>query len=88
MIDKKPFVKYDLEKEHNTLTVRINERWRKILDEDMIILYQPKRSTTLKQLALLGHVVLHGGSMAEIIRVALKNKARALRIGVLDEEFP
>ena len=55
MIDKHPFTKYSLEeKEKLIYTIRLNKEEKQNLDIAMKLLNQPKQSTAIKQLALIG----------------------------------
>jgi len=91
MIEKKPFVPYKLEEEkkddkRETFTVSINKEERKQLNEDKKILQQSKDSTALKQLAELGHIVLHDDLTGRIAQVILQNKRRNKRLGIVEFE--
>ena len=90
-LKQKPFVPYKLEEEkkddkRETFTVSINKEERKRLDEDKKILQQEKDSTALKQLAELGHNVLHSDLTGKSLRVVLANKRRNKRLGIVDFE--
>ena len=91
MIKKKPFVPYKLEEEkkddkRETFTVSINKEERLQLNEDKKILQQAKDSTALKQLAELGHIVLHQDITGQIAQVILQNKRRNKRLGIVEFE--
>lgn len=87
-IQKNPFVSYDLEKnaKGRIFTIRLNPEERKLLDQDKRILQQEKDSTALKQLAEIGHFVLHYTSAGKILRLFQDNKRRNKRIGILEVE--
>lgn len=89
MIEKTPFRTTKLEEEkkddhRETFTVSINKEERKRLDEDKKLLQQEKDSTALKQLAELGHNVLHSDLTGKSLRVVLDNKRRNKRLGIVD----
>ena len=89
-LKKEPFRKYHLDEEkqdkRETFTISINKEERKRLEEDKMFLQQSKDSTTMKQLAELGHIVLHDDLTGKISRVILGNKRRNKRLGIADFE--
>ena len=90
-LEQKPFVPYKLEEEkkdekRETFTVSINKEERLRLNEDKKILQQTKDSTAIKQLAELGHNVLHSDLTGKSLRVVLDNKRRNKRLGIVDFE--
>jgi len=88
IVNEKPFVKHNIEEDprYKIFTVRLNEQEQKMLKDDMAILKQPKDSTALKQLALIGHFVIHEDLTGRILRVVLDNKRRNDRLGIPDED--
>ena len=91
MIEKTPFRTTRLEEEkkddkRETFTVSLNLEERKQLNEDKKILQQTKDSTALKQLAELGHNVLHSDLTGKCLRVVMSNKRRNKRLGIVDFE--
>jgi hypothetical protein len=89
MIEKTPFVKYNLNGDNEnrtTFTVSLNiEQWKN-LRRDMQVLKQPKPSTALKQLAELGSIVLHDPLTGHLLQSVLKNKQRMERLGIPDDD--
>jgi len=90
-IEKEPFKSYKLEEEkendkRRTFTVSVNQEEDKLLQEDKKILQQTKDSTALKQLAEIGHFVLHSSSAGKTLQIVLENKRRNKRLGIVDFE--
>ena len=90
-LKKTPFRTTKLEEEkkedhRETFTVSINKEERARLNEDKKILQQEKDSTALKQLAELGHNVLHSDLTGKSVRVVMSNKRRNKRLGIVDFE--
>ena len=90
-LEKTPFRTTKLEEEkkddkRETFTVSINKEERLRLNEDKKILQQEKDSTALKQLADLGHNVLHSDLTGKSLRVVLDNKRRNKRLGIVEFE--
>lgn len=91
MIKKTPFRTTKLEEEkkedkRETFTVSINKEERARLNEDKKILQQVKDSTALKQLAELGHNVLHSDLTGKSLKIVLGNKQRNKRLGIVEFE--
>ena len=88
-IEKPPFVRQTLgdKPKIDSFAVRLNEDERKWLEEDKRILEQEKDSTALKQLALLGHFVLHDPKIGAILGVVFKNKRNNKRLGIVTYEL-
>lgn len=84
-IEKKPFVNYtldeDLKEKPDIFTIRLNKEERLFLNEQKRILEQPKDSTALKTLALIGAKVIHEEKIAYIIDTLFKNKKNNERSG-------
>jgi len=73
-IIKKPFKKYDLEdKEKLIYTMRLNKEEKISLHKAMTLLNQPKESTALKQLALIGIDVLQRNNMTLPLNIISSN---------------
>lgn len=84
-IENKPFVKYNLEEDKDkpdTFTVRLNKEERAIFDEDKRLMKQTKDSTAMKQLAEIGHFVLHDSLFNKVIKTLLDNKRKNERLGI------
>jgi len=81
-----PFVKQNLGDALDTFTVRLNADERRRFDEDKKILEQKKDSTAIKQLALIGSIVLHDDLMRQVLGVVFENKRKNSRIGIVDFE--
>ena len=82
-----PFRKTHLDEEGkslDTFTIRLNPNERKQFDEDKQILEQSKDSTTMKQLAAIGSIVLHDKKIAKILAVTTGNTRRNKRMGIAD----
>lgn len=85
-IKKEPFVRYNLDKQVDSFSVRLNVEERKQLEEDKKLLEQPKDSTCLKQLAWLGSKVLHDDLTGNILALVFKNKRKNKRMGIVEFE--
>jgi len=86
-IEKEAFRSYTVgEPKIDSFTVRLNEEERKQLEEDKKLLEQPKDSTALKQLAQIGHNVIHSTSTGLVLAVVFKNKANNKRLGIVEFE--
>jgi hypothetical protein len=88
IVHNTPFVRQNLDDDprYKRFTVRLNEEEQKMLAEDMRILKQEKDSTALKQLAMIGHFVIHEDVTGRILRLVLANKRRNERLGIPDED--
>jgi hypothetical protein len=86
MIEKKPFVKYDLESKVDIVSLKLNAEERKQLNNLKEILNQPKDSTAIKQLCEVGAKVILSESTGLILQTILSNKRRNKRTGA-DVEF-
>lgn len=72
MSNDKPFQKEILDEErkepkHDVFSVRLNSLERKWLDEDKSVFSVSRDSTAFKLLAEIGHNVLHGKGIANIV---------------------
>jgi len=89
MSNEHPFRKMHLEEEgkgSDAFTVRLNIEERKQLEEDKKIIEQKKDSTAMKELAIIGSIVIHEKKIAKIIGVVLGNRKRNKRLGIVDFE--
>lgn len=88
-LEKKPFRSYTLDEEKQKgkgriITVRLTEEWLRFIDEDKKFLKQSKDSTVLKQLALIGHYVLHDDLTGKIVNIVLENRRKNKEVGLVD----
>ena len=75
-IKKKPFVKYDdseTEKEKRVHSVSLNPLEKKILEKIKVQLNQPKTSTAIKQIVLIGIDCLQREEMALPLNIVASN---------------
>ncbi len=81
---KAPFIrtKLDGEERLDCFTVRVNREEREMLELGKKILKQPKDSSAIKQLAMIGSLVIHDGLTAQVLQLVLENKRRASRLGI------
>jgi len=91
MTNPHPFVPYKLEEDkvndkRETFTVSLNAAEREQLNADKRILQQTKDSTAIKQLAELGHIVLHDDLTGKVLRAVLDNSRRNKRLGIAEFE--
>jgi hypothetical protein len=82
MIEKKPFVKYDLNSKSDVVTVKLNSEERATLEQCKAVIEQKKDSTAIKQLAEIGAKVVLGTSLHSVLDIIFKNKRRNRRTGV------
>lgn len=87
-VEHPPFVRYQLgdRPKEDTFTVKLNEDERAWLEGMKKVLEQPKDSTALKQLALIGSKVLLDPQTAEILGVVFKNKRNNKKTGIIQYE--
>ena len=91
-LEKTPFVKERLDEEWkegekpDTFTMRLNEEERKILNKCKKVLEQPKDSTAIKTLALIGAKVIHEDLQAYVLGCVFKNKRNNARLGITEIE--
>lgn len=81
-LEKKPFVRYDLNTKADVITVKLNSEERATLEECKRVIEQKKDSTAIKQLAEIGAKVVLGNSMRSVLDIIFKNKRRNRRTGV------
>lgn len=83
-IEHEPFIPYKLDNEDkgDVFTIRLNKEEREWLEQDKKILRQPKDSTALKQLAEIGHLVLHDSLTGKVIQAIIENKRKNERTGI------
>lgn len=87
VLQRKPFVSATLSEERERdgsriLNVRLNKEELKQLEEDARLLGQEKASTALKQLAEVGHLVLHDPLQGAVIKTLFLNEKRNKRLGI------
>lgn len=88
MLEKKPFVRYNIDSDNDTFTVRITENDKEWFVEAKKLIKQPKNSTALKQLAEIGfRHVLHDEKIKQILDTVLNNSRRNQRTGVTESEY-
>lgn len=69
------------------LKIRLNEEERNMIARAQIILKQPKKSTTMKQLAKIGFAnVVSNPETMKIIEIIYNNKRKNYETGVSDPE--
>lgn len=83
---QEPFIRYNLEKKVDTISVKLNAQERAHLERMKAIIEQPKDSTALKQLAMIGSKVILEPSMRYAIQTLFKNRAKNQRTGILEFE--
>jgi len=83
-IKQEPFKAYHENKQADTFTVRLRPDERARLELSKKLLEQTKDSTALKQLALIGHFVLHSNQTSAIIQAVFINKRRNKDRGIVD----
>jgi hypothetical protein len=69
----------------DTFTVRLNAEERLQLNADKLIIRQPKDSSAIKELAEIGHNVLHDPLLGGILKTVLENIRKSARSGALPE---
>jgi hypothetical protein len=77
--------KPDLEK-RDIVNVRLNAEERAKLEQSKKTMRQPKDSTALKQLALIGYNVIHDPKTKDILDIIFNNSRRNLRTGLTEFE--
>lgn len=89
-IIREPFTLLDIERHErgdrpDTMNVRLNDQEYAMLQEAKKMLRQPKDSTALKQLAVLGYAyVAHDKKMAVALELLFNNERKNERLGVVD----
>lgn len=79
-------VRSEVEHDQDVLKVRLNDEERAILKKCQEILEQPKQSTALKQLALIGANVVQDEKTGKILEMIFDNKRKNKRTGVIEYE--
>ncbi len=82
-IKKEPFVRYNLEKTRDVITISLNAEERKNLEEWKHLIQQEKDGTAFKQLAGLGAKVLQQPIQKLILSTVLNNYRKNKRLGVI-----
>lgn len=85
-IEQQPFVRYNLEKVTDTITIKLNVEERARLESMKKILEQEKDSTAIKQLALIGSKVLLEEKTSYILGTVFDNKRKNKRLGIIEFE--
>lgn len=85
-LENKPFTRYNEEKKIDSFTIRLNEEERKVLNVCKRIIQQPKDSTAIKTLALIGAKVIHSPEIEFILDTIYSNKRKNKRIGIAEIE--
>lgn len=85
LIHDQPFIKHNLGEPIDTFTVRLNREERERLEQDKKRLRQEKDSTAMKQLAEIGHIVLHDSFFGHALNIVLENRRRNDRLGIPQE---
>ena len=84
--DTKPFTPTLLEEEKESggriFTVRLNEAELAQLEEDARFMGQEKLSTAIKQLAKVGHYVIHDPLTRHVLDTLFINERRNSRLGI------
>ncbi len=84
MIKKRPFTRYNLDKERDTFTVGMDEVFtREAFDKWKYLLQQGKDSTAIKQLAIIGAEYLQRPENKRILEAVLNNYRRNKRLGIV-----
>jgi hypothetical protein len=83
-LEQEPFRKYNEDSKTDAFTVRLNKAERERLEQDKKILQQSKDSTALKQLAWIGHNVIHDNFTGAVLETVFKNKRKNERTGIYD----
>ena len=86
IVDKTPFQLNTLDesKRVDSFTVRLNKEERMQLEIDKKIIEQKRDSTAMKQLAMIGSIVIHDKKMLSILGVLFKNKRNNERQGIVE----
>jgi hypothetical protein len=84
MIEKKPFVKYNLETSDKfiTFTIRLNEQEQEKLTQMKKLIQQDKDSTCMKQFAFYGFDVLQDKKTLLSLDLLYNNLRKNKRIGI------
>lgn len=82
VIEQESFRKYNLDKQVDSFTVRLNEEERAELEKMKKIIQQEKDSTAIKQLAKVGTKVILDPQTMQILDTITGNKRRNKRLGI------
>ena len=83
-LQREAFTRLHEEKTADNFTVRLNKNERATLEVAKSILEQPKDSTALKQLALIGANVIQEEKVRYLLGVVYSNKRKNARLGIVD----
>ena len=83
-IEQQPFVKYNLEKNTDSFTVRVNKEERELLEKCKEIIEQTKDSTAMKIVFIYGAYVLHSKETRYLLETIYSNKRKNKRLGIID----
>ena len=88
MLEKKPFENYKEQEDRNkekskVITIRLNLKELKDLEELGKLLRQEKLGTVIKQLMMLGSNVLHDPQTEQLVETLFKNELNNKRQGII-----
>lgn len=87
MIQEQKFKRKDYEKQRDIISVPLDKYFtRSILEADKKLLCQSKDATALKQLAMLGHKVIHDKKIREYLSIIIHNRRKNKRTGIIEYE--
>ena len=72
--------------QRDIVPVRLNEKEREILESSKQILEQAKDSTAIKQLMIIGSIVIHEEKIIKILKLIFDNKRKNKRLGIVEFE--
>ena len=81
-VTQEPFIRYHEKKKQDSLTVYLNKEERELLNRMKVLIEQPKDSTALKQLAIIGANLLDAQPTRYILESCFKNKKKNERLGI------
>ena len=88
MIEKKPFVRYDLEEDDKNkakvTSLKLNEEEQALIKQCQEILQQPKEGTCIKALVHIGAKVVLEDKMMYILGTIFKNRKNNKRNNIFD----
>lgn len=70
--------------ERDIIPVRLNDEERELLKKAKEILEQPKDSTAIKQLAMIGYFVIQRPETSELLGIVFANKRKNKRTGIVE----
>ncbi len=76
-----------VERKKNIIPLRLNDEEYKYIDAAREILEQPKISTTIKQLALIGYLYISQPETQKLLKIIYDNKRKNKRIGIIEFEL-